>query len=497
MEADRCCAKTGKAMTEVQEDAERLKGLRRIDELRRDFALASYRPYPKQRAFHAMGATKSERAFLAGNQLGKTLCASFEVACHMTGWYPDWWDGVRFDQPVRFGIGCTTAELTRDGAQRLLLGEFGKFGTGAIPKGNLLPDWKLSRGIPEAVDLFRVKHKSGGVSIAILKSYKDGRLAWQADTWDGCWLDEEPEEDIYSEAYSRVSKKVGTIILTATPMLGMSNVMRKFYPRPDTDDRGLVMMGIHEVKHFSEEQKRKRIAGYMAHERDARTQGIPMLGRGRVFPLSDESVSITPIQTIPPLWRRICGLDFGEDHPTAAAWMAIDDDADVVYVYDVYRRRREGSEAIGVPIHAAALRARGCDWIPVAWPRDGLNETAAGPQLAKQYRDQGINMLEEHAQYDVVPGDSKENPRLARNSVEAGVNDMLTRFETGKLKVYAHLNDFFEEFRMYHRKDGQIVKLNEDILCSVRYALMMLRFAQNNMKAQRVNANRGGNWRTL
>ena len=479
-------------------DAGRLAAARRLAKLRREFALADYRPYPKQRAFHAMGLTKRERAFLAGTQLGKTLAASRELAMHLTGFYVDGWEGLRFDGPVRFGIGSVTAELTRDGAQRMLLGPFGEFGTGAIPKAMLtgFAGWKLARGTPEAVDIVRVKHVSGGLSEGIFKSYADGRLAWQADTWDGAWLDEEPEDDIYSEAVARVSKPKGTVMLTLTPLLGMSSVVRKFYPVPDTVDRGLVMMTIDEVSHIDEETKRKRIAGYMPHEREARTKGIPMLGSGRIFPLADAEVSISPIASIPPIWRRICGLDFGQDHPTAAAWLAIDDDAGIDYVYDVYRRRSESGESLSVPIHASAIRARG-DWIPVAWPADGLNETAVGPQLAKQYRDEGINMLAEHAQYDVVPGDSKENPKLARNSVEAGVQEMLTDFETGKLKVYAHLADFFEEFRMYHRKDGKIVKEGEDILCAIRYSRMMKRFAQNNMRAQSVSSTRGGNWKTM
>ncbi len=36
--------------------------------------------------------------------------------------------------------------------------------------------------------------------------------------------------------------------------------------------------------------------------------------------------------------------------------------------------------------------------------------------------------------------------------------DMLTRMETGKFKVFRPLKDWFEESRMYHRKDGKVVK---------------------------------------
>jgi hypothetical protein len=63
-------------------------------------------------------------------------------------------------------------------------------------------------------------------------------------------------------------------------------------------------------------------------------------------------------------------------------------------------------------------------------------------------------------------------------SVEAGIADMLTRMETGRFKVFKHLRDWFDEFALYHRKDGKVVKENDDLLCATRYALMMLRFAR-------------------
>ena len=55
--------------------------------------------------------------------------------------------------------------------------------------------------------------------------------------------------------------------------------------------------------------------------------------------------------------------------------------------------------------------------------------------------------------------------------------DMLTRMQTGRFKVFKHLNDWWEEFRLYHRKDGKVVKEDDDLMAATRYALMMLRFA--------------------
>src|SRR5262249_60648355 len=63
--------------------------------------LKYYRPYDKQREFHAAGATHRERLFMAGNRCGKTTCGAAEMAMHLTGAYPDWWEGKRLHKPIR------------------------------------------------------------------------------------------------------------------------------------------------------------------------------------------------------------------------------------------------------------------------------------------------------------------------------------------------------------------------------------------------------------
>src|SRR5687767_12053191 len=156
--------------------------------------------------------------------------------------------------------------------------------------------------------------------------------------------------------------------------------------------------------------------------------------------------------------RRIIGIDFGWDHPTAAAWLSHDQDTDVVYVTDAYRVREQ------TPIfHSAAIKTRSKNLkIPVAWPHDGLqHDKGSGKQLAQQYRDQGLEMLPEHSQF--IDG---------TYGVEAGVSDMLDRMQTGRLKVAEHLNEWWEEFRLYHRDEGKIVKEGDDLISATRYGIM-------------------------
>jgi phage terminase large subunit-like protein len=399
---------------------------------------------------------------MAGNQLGKTLAGGFEVAMHATGRYPDWWSGRRFDRPT-IGWACgITGEVVRDTVQKTLVGRPGQEGTGAIPK-DAIAELVSARGIPDLLDTIKVHHVSGGVSIIGLKTYASGREKFQGETLDFVWFDEEPPADIYTEGLTRTNVGANPVWMTFTPLLGMSEVVRRFL-NERSPDRHITSMTIDDVAHYTEDEKKKIIASYPPHELEARTKGIPALGSGRVFPIPEETIAIDH-REFPPHWPRIGGMDFGWDHPFAAVELVWDRDTDTVYVGRTHRLK----EASPI-IHAATLRTWG-EELRWAWPRDGNRETleGAGVALASQYTEQGLNMLHEYAHY--LEGETKSV------SVEAGLMDMLQRMQSGRFKVFKHHNDWFEEFRLYHRKDGKVVKEGDDLMAATRYAIMMLRFA--------------------
>jgi phage terminase large subunit-like protein len=430
--------------------------------------LADYRPYAKQREFHANGLAHRERLFMAGNQLGKTVAGAAEVAMHLTGRYPGWWEGRRWDRPTVWLAGSESYELTRDGVQRLLVGPpmtEEEWGTGYIPQTAIAGHTRRS-GVSGALDTVSVRHVSGGTSTLLLKAYEQGRGKWQANTVDGVWFDEEPPEDVYIEGITRTNATKGIILLTFTPLLGMSNVVAR-YLMEESDDRIVTTMTIDDAEHYTPEERARIIASYPPHEREARTKGIPTMGSGLIFPVLEEEIVIDPIP-IPPHWVQIGGLDFGWDHPTSAVALAWDRDADVVYVTKDYRKR----EATPV-IHAAAVKPWGA-WLPWAWPHDGNNDTAAGENLKSQYQAQGLNMLTERATFEDDGG----------NSVEAGLMEMLDRMLTGRWKVFRNCTAWLEERRIYHRKDGKVVKERDDTISASRYAYMMLRYAEVDPTAQ-------------
>jgi len=243
-------------------------------------------------------------------------------------------------------------------------------------------------------------------------------------------------------------------------LLGMSEVVRRFLSEP-SEDRADINMTIDDVLHISATDKAKIVASYPAHEREARINGTPMLGSGRIFPIAEELIRVERFD-IPKWYFLIGGLDFGWDHPTAAVKLAFNPDLDIIYVVAVYKRK----EATPT-IHASALRGWGHD-LPWAWPHDGLqHDKGSGDALADQYRNAGLNMLPDRATFED-----------GSNGVEAGLMEMLTRMENGTFKVFAECLEFFNEFRMYHRKDGRVVKEYDDIMSACRYACMMLRYAR-------------------
>lgn len=441
---------------------EQAKLLAELDRRRRTKLIEQYRPYPKQSEFHKAGRWYRERLFMAGNQLGKTLAGAAEAAYHLTGDYPEDWAGHRFHKPIIMLAGSESYELTRDGVQRLLVGppmNEDDWGTGYIPKAAIVATTRRS-GVSGALDSVTVRHVSGGTSTLLFKAYEQGRGKWQANTVDYVWFDEEPPEDVYFEGITRTNATRGLIAVTFTPLKGMSSVVAR-YILENSPDRTVVTMTIDDAEHYSPEERQKIIDSYPPHEREARTKGVPSLGSGRIFPVLEENITVDPFD-IPAHFAQIGGIDFGWDHPTAGARLAWDRDNDIIYVTRDYRQR----EATPI-IHAAALKPWD-EWLPWAWPHDGLqHDKTSGEQLATQYRDLGLNLLWERATFDD-----------GTNGVEAGVSEMLQRMQVGRWKVFRTCVHWLEEFRLYHRVDGKIVKERDDVLSASRYAMMMKRLAQ-------------------
>lgn len=201
------------------------------------------------------------------------------------------------------------------------------------------------------------------------------------------------------------------------------------------------------VPHLSEKAKSELKASYPKYQQDARTRGIPQLGSGAIYPFSESQIRIPDLEVIPRHWVRGFGLDTALGGTTAAVWAALDREAQVVYIYSVYKRAQAETA-----VHAEAMLARG-KWIPGVGDAAGVADADRNTFLQK-YRKHGFNIT------------------LPDKSVEVGIQDVYDRLSAGKLRVFASCLAWFEEFRLYRRDDkGRVVKQNDHLMDATRYLI--------------------------
>lgn len=411
--------------------------------------------YPKHMECFKQGASYQERGFMGGNGTGKTWgVAAYELTCHLTGEYPFWWVGRVFNTPISAWVAGDTRETVRDIIQAKLIGEVSKvgdsaLGTGMIPRSKIVGEPKYIPNTNKAADFVQVRHVSGGVSVLGFKAYEQGRKAFQGTEKHIIVLDEEPPQDVYLECLMRGRTVDGIVLATFTPLSGYTDVVKSFrnYVAENANGASKIMLTCSwdDVPHLDEEWKRSTEAGTPMYLRDARKRGIPSAGIGKIYPVEEDQFVIKPI-ALPNHWRRVFGFDGGW-HNTAAVWFAYDKDEDVAYLYSEYKR---GEQPIDV--HAAALKARGA-WIP------GVGDAAAreghtNDTVLSLYKGQGVKL------------------QLADKSVDVGIQDVMNRLTSGKLKVFSTCVKWLEEFRMYSYDDKQrIVKTNDHLMDATRFGV--------------------------
>jgi phage terminase large subunit-like protein len=400
--------------------------------------------------FFAAGAEYTERLFMAANRVGKTVAGAFETTCHLTGRYPNWWAGKRFDHATD-GWACgASGQTTRDVVQGVLLGK--SSGQGMIPLDAIV-DTLAGRGIPGAIETIRVKHVCGAVSKLGFKTYEQGRRAFEGEAKDFVWCDEEPPMDVYVEILYRLLTTKGLAWTTFTPLLGMSEVVSSFL-EPESEEahpsKYVVQAGWKDVPHLDEEEQHKLAKATPSYQIKARTEGEPTLGAGAIYQIGEDDI-VVPDRAIPDDWPRAYGMDVGWNR-TAVVWGARDPGSGVIYLYS------EHYQGQGEPAsHAEAIRGRG-EWIPGVIDPSSLGSSQIdGRTLMQSYGKLGLHL----------------SPAV--NAVEAGITEVWNLLVCGRLKVMASLHNWLREFRKYHRDDkgsGKIVKRDDHLMDATRYLIV-------------------------
>ena len=441
-----------------------------------------FRPYEFQKKFYKAGTGVKRRMLCAGNRIGKSYSEAVEVSYHLTGLYPDWWEGHKFDYPIL----CWAVGITGDSTQKVLQKElFGtplakdvtEIGTGSIPKSAIIFDYLVRDG--HQIKFCKIEHSTNGIvdgeSIIEFRSTAQGEHTLMGATVDYIWLDEEDafrSSEIYAQCVTRTATTGGHVVITATPENGMTALIKQFM----SDSEFLYFQNAtwDDAPHLTESVKEELLASIPAFQHDMRKNGIPIMGEGLIYSIDERDIMIDPIN-IPEHWKRVCGIDIGSTHPTVAVWSAYDASSDIIYVYDIYKK----TDAVPMT-HAISIKLRG-DYIPVILPHDAINtERGSGRNVADYYAEAGVNVAHDTF-HNKMTSDGKTN-----NFVGVGLIEINTRMHSGRLKVFSTCTHIFEEMRQYHRKDGKIVKKFDDALDAMRYSVL-------SVVDRGISASEGGN----
>jgi phage terminase large subunit-like protein len=477
--------------------------------------------YHKALRWMRAGAAYPERGFIAANRIGKTDTAAYELTCHLTGAYPRWWEGKRWTRPTDWRVAGDTMFTTRDILQKALLGPHEnvpvRTWTGMIPAEFIVDVTRRSGGITNCVDTVHVRHQSGGVSRVSFLSYDMGRRVFQGFECDGFWIDEEPPDpaekqeaaaagsgDIYGECLLRTMTTDGVVMATFTPLRGWTPFMRAYFasammpgtegdaeidvpaktavtstlegaaaeaeeadfavqsdklvtradenPYAVVQPRFIIGATWDDAPHLTAKVKAQQWASMLPYQRAARTKGIPQLGAGAVYPIDEQDLRVADMP-IPEHWWRGFAMDVGGGaKPTAAIFCALNPEDRILYVTSVYKRASNEPS-----LHAAAIKERMIR--PTGWIWPGVGDAAAlimtdhdAEQLVYLYRRLGLPLM------------------LPDKAVETGISDLWDLMVTGRFKVFASCQAWFDEFRMYRRDArGRVVKSNDHVMDATRY----------------------------
>lgn len=412
--------------------------------------------FPKSMEFFTATKDYQNVNTFGSNRSSKSFSATFANSCWLMGGYPGWWPGRVFAKPIRSWMAGETGTLVRNNLQRYLIGEKGSEGQGCLIPGNLIQHVSYN-GKPEGfAERAIINSKHGGQSVVEFKSYDQGSVRFASDTIDTAIFDEEPPPGIYTEMTVRTATTRGIVCGGFTALKGITPLIEHLAPefaggeRKDPKETGIynVVIGFADIPKtvLSDDARKRIIQNSLPHEVGPRTTGIPSIGSGMVYPISEEDFVIPDIP-IPDHWPRLFAIDPGFKAPTAISFYAYDADSDAIYQIGEYYVKGQP-----VAVHVDAIHRHG-KWMPGIIDYAGGNITD-GKGVVKEYRI------------------ACENPLInANKSLSVGHMGVWDRLQTQRWFVFESLRHSRYEFRQYHRDEkGRIADTPRHIMDTWRYA---------------------------
>ena len=421
----------------------------------------TYKPYPKQLEW--FGFKSRIKVLFGGNRVGKTLTAAFEVVCHLTGRYPDWWTGRRFFQQVQVRCIGVKFEQVRKVIQSMLLGDIRHgLGTGMIPNDAIVDKPAMRPGLTDTVSTIWVRHSCGGVSVCELMANEQGREAFQGDSKDVIWEDEEVDKDVHDENKMRTAgggdRKSGIMLITFTPLKGWTPLARYLYDEPDPSIVRKIVLGWDDVPHLTEQDKKELSAGLLPHEIEARRTGLPSMASGLIYPMDPKLLLVHPFD-FESYDTGIIGLDVAPVGVTAGSLLMHDYHSKITYMAKEHYAQRSVTA-----VHSMALKSRFGRY-PVRIDPSSKRGEKEGSTIVEEYRE--------------CLGEDWE-VKFANNAVDDGIRKLYTAMMEGRFKVFSNCHNWIHEWQNYiwdeKKKDSEghpmPRKKDDHMMDATRYGYM-------------------------
>jgi phage terminase large subunit-like protein len=440
--------------------------------------LKYFRPFEHQLEFFRTGDSE-RRGILAANRIGKTVSTCYETAMHLTGLYPDWWEGFRFEKPITCmvaGEGWSQVALV---LQNELLGSqdvkiTDNLGTGAIPKDCIVTNTMRNDGA-NCIGV-EVKHISGANSYLLFANYTQEVRQLQGFKLNLAVFDEQPPDDFFSEIVTRTATTQGKVLCSFTPLKGLNGLVSKFWNKEEGYD--YIRVSWDDVPEYDPwgqpfllmATRRQLERDYLPHEREARIAGKPVMGKGAVFQLHSWPTYKTGELdfTRMPNIHRIIALDLG----------LVNDKTVISLMYwEPYERTAYLHKQIIVQGIEEAVPTQYVNHLlrpevfgtPIVLPPDASTQgryTMSSSSIRELFESYELNVYEKAI---MNPPDSEGR---VTNHKAYGINQMRQMLEVGSLMINENCTNFLSEAQNYFVDERGRFSDPDDCIDSARYAVL-------------------------
>ena len=440
--------------------------------------LKYFRPFSHQKRFFHETCHADRRGLLAANRVGKTVATCYETTLHLTGLYPDWWEGKTYDSPVTVFVAGEGWQQTAMVLQNELMGTSdvklkNRLGTGTIPKDNIV--FSSIRSDGANVLSCEIKHKSGQLSRLIFGNYSQDVRLMQGFKLNIAVFDEQPPDDFFSEIVTRTATTQGQILCSFTPLKGINGLVSKFWNLEEGYSHIRVSWDdVPEYDPWGEPflLKTTRLQlerDYLPHERDARRNGTPVMGKGAVFPISvwptykngDYSFTGGNIE-------RIIALDLGLINDKTVITMLYYDEInqEMWLNTQIVVKGTEEANPSNYINHLLRPEVKGT---PIVLPADASSQgryTMSSLSIRQLFESYDLNVYK-----DAIMNPPDEQGRRT-NHKSFGINTMRQMMEAGTFHINENCTDFLREAQNYYVDETGRFSDPDDCIDSARYAVL-------------------------